>query len=128
VGEAVPTEIAHITPEFVTAALQSRHPGARVRYFLSLAMTAEERRASEGDLLEHYIGVRRSLGGAPLDLEEAWRAHRIHAGYLVLASFLSLVPPYNAPEQRAFSEAFRARATEAIEDLGAAESLRAALG
>ena len=67
-------------------------------------------------------------GGVPIDLEEAWRAHRIHAGYLVLASFLSLVPPYNGPDQRAFSEAFRRRATEAILDLGAAESMRAALG
>ena len=99
-----------------------------VSYFLSLAMTGKDRRASENDLLEHYIGVRKSLGGVPIDLEEAWRAHRVHAGYLVLASFLSLVPPYNAPEQRAFSEAFRGRATEAIEDLGAADSLRAALG
>jgi hypothetical protein len=99
-----------------------------VSYFLSLAMTAEARRASEGELLEHYVGVRKSLGGAPIDLEEAWRAHRIHAGYLVLASFLSLVPPYNAPDQRAFSDAFRSRATEAIEDLGAADSLRSALG
>jgi hypothetical protein len=99
-----------------------------VSYFLSLAMTGPDRRRSERDLLEHYIGARKSLGGVPIDLEEAWRAHRVHAGYLVLASFLSLVPPYNAPDQREFSEAFRRRATEAIEDLGAAESMRAALG
>jgi hypothetical protein len=98
-----------------------------VSYFLSLTMTGKERRASEGDLLQHYVHVRRSLGGSPLDLDEAWRAHRVHAGYLVLASFLSLVPPYNAPDQRAFSEAFRARATEAIEDLDAADSLRGAI-
>jgi hypothetical protein len=98
-----------------------------VSYFLSLAMTAKDRRASENDLLEHYIGVRKSLGGAAIVIDEAWRAHRVHAGYLVLASFLSLVPPYNAPEQRAFSEAFRARATEAIEDLGAADAMRVAL-
>jgi aminoglycoside phosphotransferase (APT) family kinase protein len=98
-----------------------------VSYFLALAMTAKERRASEGALLEHYLGVRKSLGGAPIALDEAWRAHRLHAGYLVLASFLSLVPPYNAPDQREFSEAFRARATDAIEDLGAAGAMRAAL-
>jgi hypothetical protein len=97
-------------------------------YFISLQLTAAERRSHERDLVRYYLGARAAAGGSPISFDDAWRAHRIHAGYLVLASFLSLVPPYNGPDQRSFSDAFRNRAIEAIADLGSADALRAALG
>ncbi|MCR9096424.1 MAG: hypothetical protein NXI30_19540 [bacterium] len=51
----------------------------------------------------------------------------MHSGYLVLASFMSFVPPCNGEDQRAFSDAFRDRAIEAMDDLGTAEAMREAL-
>ncbi|MCU1391747.1 MAG: hypothetical protein JWM34_175 [Ilumatobacteraceae bacterium] len=108
--------------------LTTMTPMRDVSYFLTMSMMPEDRRAVEGDLLQHYVDVHASLGGFPLSLEEAWHAHRVHTGYTVLASFLSLVPPYNGEDQREFSDAFRNRAITAIDDLDAAATMRAALG
>lgn len=102
-------------------------PMRDVSYFITLQLMADVRRANERELVLHYLDARAALGGAPITFEDAWRAHRVHAGYLVLASFLSLVPPYNGEDQRAFSDAFRNRAMEALDDLGSAEAMSAAL-
>jgi len=99
-------------------------PMRDVTYFLTVAMDPEDRRQAERELLQHYIDVRSSLGGTPIGFDEAWQAYRMHAGYGVLASFLSLVPPYNSEDQRAFSEAFRGRATAALDDLDTVEAMR----
>jgi hypothetical protein len=68
-----------------------------------------------------------SLGGAPIAFDDAWSAHRILAGYNVLASFLGLTPPYNAPERHLFSSTFRQRAMAALEDLETVDAIRSAL-
>jgi hypothetical protein len=44
----------------------------------------------------------------------------------VIASFLSLVPPYNPEARRLFTSRFRARAMAAIEDLDSVGALRGA--
>ena len=98
-------------------------PMRDVSYFLTMSMSAEDRRTVEDDLLRHYIDVRRGLGGSPITIDEAWHAHRVHSGYTVLASFLSLVPPYNGEDQREFSDAFRNRAITALDDLDTASTL-----
>ena len=72
--------------------------------------------------------MRSTLGGPPISFDDAWQQHRVHSGYLVLASFLSLVPPYNGEDQRDFSDRFRNRAMASLGDLGGAEALRTALG
>jgi hypothetical protein len=92
-------------------------PMRDVSYFLTMAMLADERRQHEPDLLRHYLEVRRSLGGVDISYDEAWLAHRVHTAYTVLASFLSLVPPYNGEDQREFSDAFRNRSIVALDDL-----------
>ncbi len=102
-------------------------PMRDVGYFLSMSMTAEDRRASEHSLVEHYLEVRRSLGGTPISVDDAWRAIRVHSAYTVLASFLSLVPPYNGEDQRAFSDAFRNRSITLLDDLDTVSAMRAAL-
>ena len=56
----------------------------------------------------------------------AWLAHRLHAAYTVIASFLSLVPPYNTEARRLFTSNFRARAMAAIDDLDSVGALREA--
>jgi hypothetical protein len=102
-------------------------PMRDVSYFLSMSMTTDDRRRSEKDLLGHYLGHRRALGGSDIGEAAAWDAHRLHTAYTVLASFLSLVPPYNDPDQRGFGTAFRNRSIAALDDLGTADVLRAAL-
>jgi hypothetical protein len=102
-------------------------PMRDVSYLLTMAMLADERRANERDLLRHYLDVRRSLGGAEITYDQAWQAHRVHTGYTVLASFLSLVPPYNGEDQREFSDAFRDRAITALDDLETVPALEAAI-
>ena len=99
-------------------------PMRDVTYFLTVAMDPDDRRAAEVDLLHHYLDVRNSLGGTEIAFDDAWQAYRMHAGYGVLASFLSLVPPYNGEDQLAFSEAFRARATAALDDLETVDAMR----
>ena len=103
-------------------------PMRDVSYFMTMGMGTDERRAHERDLLQHYLDVRHGLGGSEISFDEAWLAHRVHTGYTVLASFLSLVPPYNAEDQREFSNAFRNRAIAALDDLDAASAMRELLG
>jgi hypothetical protein len=88
-----------------------------VSFFLTMGMDSTDRRSLERDLVQHYVDVRRSLGGAELTFDDAWMAHRVHAAYTVLASFLTMVPPYNTEARRPFTEAFRARASASLDDL-----------
>jgi hypothetical protein len=52
---------------------------------MTMSMLADERRTNERDLLQHYLDVRRSLGGAEITFDDAWKAHRVHTAYTVLA-------------------------------------------
>jgi aminoglycoside/choline kinase family phosphotransferase len=98
-----------------------------VSYFLTMGVEPEDRRRMEPDLLRHYLEVRESLGGTPIAFDEAWAAHRVIAGYNVLASFLGLTPPYNVTERHLFSSSFRQRAMLALEDLETVAAIRSAL-
>jgi aminoglycoside phosphotransferase (APT) family kinase protein len=102
-------------------------PMRDVSYFMTMSMLADERRKNERELLQHYLDVRRSLGGTAISFDEAWQAHRVHTAYTVLASFLSLVPPYNGEDQREFSDLFRNRAITALDDLETLPALHALL-
>jgi hypothetical protein len=98
-----------------------------VSFFLTMGMESDDRRREERALIRHYVDVRRALGGVPLSFEDAWLAHRLHAAYGVIASFLTLVPPYDTESRRVFTTAFRARASAALDDLDTVAALRAAL-
>lgn len=98
-----------------------------VSFFLTMGMDSGDRRRDERALIRHYVEARRALGGATLSFDDAWLAHRLHAAYTVIASFLSLVPPYNSEARRVFTEAFRARASASLDDLDSVAALRAAL-
>jgi Phosphotransferase enzyme family len=113
---------------FLDWGLMTVMPAMRdVSYFLTMGMMTEDRRPVERDLVQHYLDVRHALGGTRISFDDAWREHRVQTGYTVLASFLSLVPPYNGPDQRAFSDGFRNRAIAALDDLDAASAMREAL-
>ena len=94
------------------------YPAMRdVSFFLTMGMDALERKRCERDLVRHYVDTRRALGGSPLSFDDAWTAHRLHAAYTVIASFLTMVPPYDAESRRVFTEAFRARSIASLDDL-----------
>jgi hypothetical protein len=87
-------------------------------YFIAMAMQVDDRRAHERELLRHYLDVRQALGGAPIDADEAWLAHRLHALYCVPAACQIMTFPENATERRTvFASAFLARVEGAINDL-----------
>ncbi len=98
-----------------------------VSFFLTMGMDPVDRCREERALIRHYVEVRRALGGEPLGFDEAWEAHRLHAAYGVIASFLTLVPPYDTESRRVFTTAFRARASAALDELDTVAALRAAL-
>lgn len=102
-------------------------PLKEVSYFLTMGVEPDDRRVMQRELLQHYLDVRRDLGGVAISFDEAWEAHRIVAGYNVLASFLGLTAPYNAPSRRVFSSNFRKRAMLALDDLDTVGAIRAAL-
>ncbi len=100
-------------------------PMRDVSYFLTMAMDVEARRRHERDLLRHYLDVRASLGGAPLDVDDVWRQHRVQAAYTVPASCQVVLFPDDMTEaRRIFSEAFLARSMAAVEDLESRAALR----
>lgn len=97
-------------------------------FFLTMGLESGDRRREERDLVRHYLAARDALGGSPIDFDEAWQAYRIEAAYGVIASFLSLVPPYDTESRRMFTTNFRARAMAALDDLDSVAALRALLG
>jgi hypothetical protein len=97
-----------------------------VSFFLTMGVESGDRRRDERDLIQHYLDTRRALGGSAIPFEDAWLAHHIHAAYGVIASFLSLVPPYNTEARRMFTSNFRARAMAAIDELDSVGALREA--
>jgi hypothetical protein len=97
-----------------------------VSYFLTMAMSIDDRRAHQTALLRHYLAVRAAKGGSAIGFDDAWRAHRLHAAYTVPASCQIVVFPEGISERRRiFSEAFLARAEAAIADLEAVDALAA---
>jgi hypothetical protein len=98
-------------------------------YFINMALQPEDRRAHERDLLRHYLAARDALGGEPIGWDDAWRAHRLHALYCVVAACQVVTFPADAPPaRRVFAEAFLARVEAAISDLESLDALRAARG
>jgi hypothetical protein len=96
-----------------------------VSYLLNLALSIDDRRRSERDLLRHYLDVRKALRAEPISFDEAFKRHRLQASYLAPACCQIVTFPDNATEQRkVFASAFLARAEAAIEDLEARDALR----
>ena len=98
-------------------------------YFLCMALSVEDRRARERELLRHYLDARAAGGGAAISFDEAWTAHRLQAAYLVPACCQVATFPEDAtPRRRVFAAAFLARAEAALEDLEVRAALRESAG
>jgi len=98
-----------------------------VSYFLTMTVDPEERRRSERDLLRLYLGALRAAGGPEIGWDEAWSAHRVQAGYTVLATFLAFMPSYANADGRGLGKNLRTRAELALEDLEVVDAMQAAL-
>jgi hypothetical protein len=82
-----------------------------VSYFISGALSVDDRREHERDLLRHYLDRLRTAGGPAIDDEVAWSAYRLHLPHGLI---WSLVPDVmQAPER---SLAMRDRHVAAVED------------
>lgn len=104
-------------------------PMRDVSYLMLMAMSIEDRRTSERELLRHYLDVQRASGGPQISFDDAWRAHRVQAAYGVPACCQIVMFPDNADSaRRTFAEAFLARAEAALEDLDVRGALREVAG
>ena len=104
-------------------------PMRDVSYFLNMAMSIEDRRAHDRELLRLYLDRHEAAGGAEISFDEAWHAHRIHAAYTVPASCQVVTFPDTAtPRRRVFANAFLARAEAALADLEVRSVLRQTAG
>ena len=104
-------------------------PMRDVGYFLTMSLDVEDRRASEVELIRHYLDARRGFGGVDLSFDDAWLAHRVHAAYTVPACCQVVTFPEEISERRRiFADAFLARAEAAIADLDARGALREVVG
>lgn len=104
-------------------------PMRDVSYFLNMAMSIDDRRRNERDLLRQYLQRRVAAGGSEISFDDAWHAHRVHAAYTVPASCQVVTFPENAtPRRRVFANAFLARAEAALSDLEVTSLLRQTAG
>jgi hypothetical protein len=99
-----------------------------VSYFLTMSVDVGARRAHERELIQGYLAALRAAGGTPISFGEAWAAHRLHASYTVVATFLAYMPSYRAGDGVGLGNALLARADAAVEDLEVVDAVRAALG
>jgi aminoglycoside phosphotransferase (APT) family kinase protein len=100
-------------------------PMREISYFMTMAMSIDDRRAHERDLLRFYLDLRRAAGVSEITFDDAWRAHRIHAAYNVPASCQVVrFPAGISEERRVFADAFLARAEASLDDLDARGALR----
>ncbi len=68
-----------------------------------------------------------AAGATEITFDEAWRAHRIHASYNVVASCQVVRFPTDISEQRRiFADHFLERAQASLDDLDARAALREA--
>lgn len=104
-------------------------PMRDVSYLLTMAMSPDDRRTHERDLLRDYLNARRAFGGVEIGWNDAWLAHRVHAAYTVPACCQVVTFPADASQRRrVFADAFLARSLAALDDLQARDALREAAG
>ena len=106
-------------PAFLDWQAVCRGPGVDdVAYFVTGALLPENRRASERELLDHYLAALASHGGVTPDRDQAWRDYRRYAlhGFLWAVTPAVMQPPESV---RAMAE----RHLVAIEELGSLDQL-----
>ena len=104
-------------------------PMRDISYLLTMAMSIDDRRAHERDLLRFYLDLRAAAGATQITFDDAWRAHRIHAAYSVTASCQVVRFPADiSEERRVFADHFLERAQASLDDLEARAAIQEASG
>jgi len=104
-------------------------PMRDISYLMTMAMSIDDRRAHERDLLRFYLDLRHAAGATEITFDEAWQAHRIHASYNVTASCQVVRFPEGVSEQRrVFADQFLERAQASLDDLEARAALHEVAG
>jgi aminoglycoside phosphotransferase (APT) family kinase protein len=98
-----------------------------VSYFMTMSIDVEARRAHERELLQGYLDALRAAGGVDMAFDDAWEAHRLHASYTVVATFLAYMPTYAASDGVGLGNALLARSDAALADLDVVDAVHAAL-
>lgn len=105
--------------------IQLGTPMRDVGYFITMALSPENRRRYERQLIQDYLEARQQLAGDAIPFEEAWMLHRVHASYAVPAACpLVLFPQDIEPAHARLSAAFLERSQRVVEDLDVRGALR----
>jgi hypothetical protein len=104
--------------------IKASAPLRDVSYFLALALSIDDRRTHERELIRHYLDIWNARSGIEITFDEAWLTHRIHAAFTVPACCQIVTFPRVSEARRVFSEAFLARAEASIQDLESRAALR----
>jgi len=107
----------------------ARAPAMRdIGYFLCMALSIDDRRRHERELIRRYLEQCRRLGSPALSFDAAFEAHRLQASYCVVAAAPAVLNP-RAPgdPNGVYAGHFVARASAAVKDLEVEALLRAKL-
>mgnify|MGYP000848373821 CR=1 FL=1 len=105
--------------------IQLGTPMRDVGYFITMALSPENRRAHEQDLIRRYLEARVEAGGDTYDFDDAWLMHRVHAAYAAPASCPLVLFPEDEPEEnKLLSRSFLERSQCVIEDLDPRSALK----
>ena len=105
--------------------IQLGTPMRDVGYFITMALSPENRRAHEQALIQRYLDARAALGAETWPFDEAWLLHRVHAAYAAPASCPLVMFPEDEPEEnKPLSRSFLERSQCVIEDLDPRGALR----
>ena len=109
--------------------IQLGTPMRDVGYFITMALSPENRRKHERELIQFYLDQRLEVGGEAIAFDDAWLLHRVHASYAVPAACpLVLFPKDSSPANKRLAAAFLQRSECVIEDLDARGALREVAG
>jgi hypothetical protein len=84
-----------------------------VAYFTGGALTTEDRRAHERDLLRHYLAELAARGGPDLGFDTAWTAYRQR----MFHGFMNILTPPDASQTEEYNATMGGRFAAAITDL-----------
>jgi aminoglycoside phosphotransferase (APT) family kinase protein len=102
------------------------HWGRDFAYTISTALTVENRRAWDRELLQFYLDRMQAAGGPKIDFNEAWGHYRQQLLSALTWWTVTLTPPEGMPDMqpRDITLEFIRRITTAMDDVDALDSLQ----
>jgi hypothetical protein len=101
------------------------HWGRDVAYTLSTALTVEDRRAWERELIQCYLNELHAAGGPAVSFDDGWNAYRQQLVTALTWWTVTLTPPPGLPDMqpRDITLEFIRRISTAMDDLGTLDAL-----